>query len=767
MMVFASMLSLFSEDLERFRSKDKLLEQYKKFYDENLSHLESNENPYELVAKGKIKFGGFPLLGEQDIGRILRSYSCQMADGSGKAEIEFSAVVPLMHFGLNGDREHCCFKEGCHGHFVEMARTVLLKYVPLEEDIKMHSILECLVQERSCTLNGLLLEALSDIVGKLKLTKEEGRDDKLTEQINFYLSNIVRERPIRLSFVTSPSTDYVVYGKSGTTFFCSFAQEVYQLVKIANAPRRLQCHRFISKHHILWAAARFTKYRASINYLVKDLGLRDLVEVPAARRPPYSVYLSARDVADYRCKKLVRVEHVVVAVVYEMCKAVRHNLLMKEFIKWESVRNFLHAAEDTRKRSRGSSIFLKLDAETVRDKKEGKVATQNSFHYLESEILSMTVNAISLAISQLEIVQELADTVKEEDKVPIQPISDMVLMEENSGKIVTRQPESHQGDAVNHAVPKITTVSSEDQECLKMTRHKENLMILEKFLEVNQGSYEGVFFSTSSPSEEREVEERVKKMATRLAMVSLRKWMFSGVDVLVKKVGGDCGAFVESSFKSVAELMLHVYDKEDFERFNSEDKLLAEYKKFYDENLFHLKSDENPYKLVAKGKIRFDGFPLLREQDVGYLLESYSYQGADGTVQNEFSGLVPLLRFGFNLCSSHCFEEGRHDRFVEMARTVLLEYIVLKEDIKIHSILDCLMCRCESALKGFLHDACRYVGIPLPKENRFDKRTWNIYMDLSAMTDERLRMLRGCSSLPAPWLFISSSSRFCEIWAIW
>ncbi|XVF42058.1 hypothetical protein PTKIN_Ptkin01aG0329500 [Pterospermum kingtungense] len=595
-----------------------------------------------------------------------------------------------------------------------------------------------------------------------------------------------------LSFVTCPSTDYVVCGKSGSAFFNSFAHEVYQLVKLANTPRRLQCHRFISKHHILWAAVKFTKYRASINALVKDLGLRDLVEVPAARRPPYGIYLSARDIADYRWKKLVRVEHIVVAVVYERCKVGKHKLLLKEFIKWACVRKFLLAVEDSRERSRGSSILLKLDAETVRDKKEGKTATQNCFHHLESEILSMTVNAISLAISQLAIVQELAVTVKEEDKVPTQPASDMVLVEENSGKIVTRQPESHQGDAVKHAVPKIAMISSEDRECRKMTRHEANLLILENFLQVNRGGYEGVFFSTSFPSEEREVEERVKKMATRLAMVSLREWMLSGVEGLGKQGWGDCGAFEEKAFKRVAKLILDVYDKldkehtsnivanlitkreqntclsihwrrwviflisalcfflqEDFERFNSRDKLLSEYKKFYDENLFHLKSDENPYKLVAKGKIRFDRFPLLREQDVGYLLKNYSYQGADGTAQNEYIGSVPLMSFGFYLFSSCCFEEGCHDRFVEMARTVLLQYINLKEDIKIHSILDCLLCRCGSTLEGLLHDVCHDFGIQVSKEHQLDKLTWTAYRDLSRMTEERLRMLRRCSSLPA------------------
>ncbi|XVF42059.1 hypothetical protein PTKIN_Ptkin01aG0329600 [Pterospermum kingtungense] len=284
----------------------------------------------------------------------------------------------------------------------------------------------------------------------------------------------------------------------------------------------------------------------------------------------------------------------------------------------------------------------------------------------ELKILSMTVEAISLAISQQAVVQQLSDDIHAQ------------TICENTCK-----PEEN------------------------LTRHEENLLILEKFLKKNQGGNEGVFLSTSLPSEEREVEERVKKMATRLAMVSLREWILSGVDGLVEEIRGDCSrAFEECSFRSVAKLILHTYDLEDLERFKSKDELLKQYKKFYDENLSHLKSNENPYEFVAKGKIKFDGFPLLVEQDIGRIFRSYSCQMADGRPKIEFSDVVPLLDFGLDDYIEHCcFKEGCHGHFVEMARTVLLKYVPLEEDIKMHSILECLVRECSCTLNGFLLEA--------------------------------------------------------------
>ncbi|XVF76936.1 hypothetical protein PTKIN_Ptkin14bG0000200 [Pterospermum kingtungense] len=252
----------------------------------------------------------------------------------------------------------------------------------------------------------------------------------------------------------------------------------------------------------------------------------------------------------------------------------------------------------------------------------------------------------------------------------------------------------HKNPPYSHQAPKIALVLGKAQEALKkklkrMIRHEQNLLILKKFLRVipeKKGGYNGVFFATSFPSKAnvRRVEKMVKKMATRLALVSLREWMLNvstylGVEVTNSNFDE---AFEEPLFKSVAQFILHTFDMEDFERFNCWHKLQLEYTKFWIENemLLNLKS-ENPYKFFAEGKINLDAFPLLTEGDLGSILRLLII-GLGGS-----DNLAGLMDFGWPYDVLLFFKEGCHDRFVEMARTVMLEYVPMQEDVKMYSIL--------------------------------------------------------------------------------
>ncbi|XVF41983.1 hypothetical protein PTKIN_Ptkin01aG0323900 [Pterospermum kingtungense] len=291
----------------------------------------------------------------------------------------------------------------------------------------------------------------------------------------------------------------------------------------------------------------------------------------------------------------------------------------------------------------------------------------------------------------------------------------------NMVKFVTSQPDFHQEGEVDPALPKaiqIASVSREDDEARekglqKMTRHEENLKILKEFLKVSQekkGGNEGVFLTTSFPSKTdvSAVEERVKKMATALARVSLREWMLTGFSYLdgleeIFTRSDFLEAFQKNSFKSLAKLILRICDTEDFERFNCPDEIAEESRQFNDKILLPLKRDENPYQLVAKRKMNFDEFPLLREQDVSQLLKRYmdTYIRTAGV----FAGVRVLENFGLAADGKICFEEGRHGRFVELARTVLLEHVPVVESIRIHSILDFLVCPCGLAVDEFVQEA--------------------------------------------------------------
>ncbi|XVF76934.1 hypothetical protein PTKIN_Ptkin14bG0000100 [Pterospermum kingtungense] len=297
------------EDFERFNCWHKLQLEYTKFWVENeiLLNLKS-ENPYKFFAEGKINLDAFPLLTEGDLGSILR----------------------LLVIGLGGSDN----LEGCHDHFVEMARTVLLEYVPMQEDVKMYSILG-----RGCTLDAICDEALSNIDRILDLTK---CDEILARSLKGFLASMTKRRYDMLNTMCHDVSYVLKDGEWG-----SFAKEVSELVHIAEVRRRFLSHRFISKHHILWAV-RSTEFKDLVDRLVKDIGLRDLVEKPATC-PPYSVYICAQTTADIHGAEEVGVEHIVVATIFEMSQR-RHRKNLTEFNNIHCVKEFLDAVRDYKRK---------------------------------------------------------------------------------------------------------------------------------------------------------------------------------------------------------------------------------------------------------------------------------------------------------------------------------------------------------------------------------------------------------------------------------
>ncbi|XVF81967.1 hypothetical protein PTKIN_Ptkin16aG0004900 [Pterospermum kingtungense] len=283
-------VSILQEDFERFNWWHKLQPVYTKFWNYILSNLKvdytksitwlqilSNleiENPYKLVAEGKINLDDFPSLREQDVGRI----SLSLVFGLGASH----HVVGLMDFGWPYDAL-CFFKKGCHGRFVEMARTVLLEYVPMEEDKKMYSILG-----RGCTLDAICDEALSNIDRILELGN---CGEILAKSFKGFLASMIKRRYDTIKCICFSVTYVLSDGKLG-----SFAKEVFELVHIAEVRRRFLSHRFISKHHILWAVG-LTEFKDFVDRVIEEIGLKCLVEKPATR-PPYSIYISAQTIAD-------------------------------------------------------------------------------------------------------------------------------------------------------------------------------------------------------------------------------------------------------------------------------------------------------------------------------------------------------------------------------------------------------------------------------------------------------------------------------------
>ncbi|XP_022719769.1 uncharacterized protein LOC111277630 [Durio zibethinus] len=202
---------------------------------------------------------------------------------------------------------------------------------------------------------------------------------------------------------------------------------------------------------------------------------------------------------------------------------------------------------------------------------------------------------------------------------------------ENLEKKISSLPMSHskrmQTMVVDMQLFEIESCQELKRDLKKMSRHEENLLILKKFLKVRkekEHNDQGVFFATSfSLSNDVScVEERVKQMATILAMVTLRQWMLNGwkdLETLAKcaKKSHIYNALQDSVFKSLAKFILSIFDTEDLERLNFYDRIVSENKRFYHEKLLPLppKDCDDPVKLI-EGKITLDGFPLLTEYDM-------------------------------------------------------------------------------------------------------------------------------------------------------
>ncbi|XVF41971.1 hypothetical protein PTKIN_Ptkin01aG0323000 [Pterospermum kingtungense] len=211
----------------------------------------------------------------------------------------------------------------------------------------MHSILDFLVCRCGLAVDEFVQEAVSDAVWNPELEKLLTNDQLncLAEPIAFCIIWVVLEKCVVLMSVSGNAIWVLVRLRRPS---CYFAEEVYDLVKIADGLRRNQDHRFINTHHILWAI-RLTGLKDLVDELVKSVGLRNVVEEPA-KCPSYFVYKTAQATAEYHGNEVVEVEHLAVATVFEMewnqrnlCefKEEEHMENLREFNKRECVTQFI------------------------------------------------------------------------------------------------------------------------------------------------------------------------------------------------------------------------------------------------------------------------------------------------------------------------------------------------------------------------------------------------------------------------------------------
>ncbi|XP_022719761.1 uncharacterized protein LOC111277619 [Durio zibethinus] len=207
-------------------------------------------------------------------------------------------------------------------------------------------------------------------------------------------------------------------------------------------------------------------------------------------------------------------------------------------------------------------------------------------------------------------------------------------------------------------------------------------------------------------------------MATILAMVTLRQWMLNGwkdLESLAKcaKKSHIYNALQDSVFKSLAKFILSIFDTEDLERFNFYNRIVSENKKFYREKLLPLPLEDcdDPAKLIAEGKITLDGFPLLTEYDMGFLIQEYKSNFIAHIRKWTPAVVVEFMNFVTDEIEGCCFKKGRHKRYLEMARTVMLQFAPLKEEIKMHTIMENGLSPCYCITDALRYEALSDIGI--------------------------------------------------------
>ncbi|OMO83601.1 hypothetical protein CCACVL1_11325 [Corchorus capsularis] len=302
------------------------------------------EDPFKLVAQGKINLDGLPLLREQDIGRVFKGYLSDI----GRIAIPVCHTPWVSNFGLAYNEHGDPFKKKCL-EFEKTARDVLLEFEPPDESSRMKTSLE-FRPFPSCApvlheVKSKALEGLEPLYGKL-LDLESSVSTKvyasMMQMMWSTMNDVVEGRHYDLSCIYDAVTVALEYGSFG-----SFSVDVLDLVHIADTRRRFQGHRYISKHHFVWAFGE-TSIKNHVEELVKSVRLRSF-EKPATP-PPYRLYMSARAIADIHGVKDVQLEHMVVATIYGLERGrQRKRVDLNAFINKRCIKKFFADTEHFKK----------------------------------------------------------------------------------------------------------------------------------------------------------------------------------------------------------------------------------------------------------------------------------------------------------------------------------------------------------------------------------------------------------------------------------
>ncbi|XP_028080820.1 uncharacterized protein LOC114282377 isoform X2 [Camellia sinensis] len=293
-------LSIFDvDDFKRIYNVRKIKKKCAALYSSYQSHLESDGGPLKAFTEGGMDVKAFSILREHDVGEMQQRYERYLSIFKDYGYQYDDFKVFLWDLDISKAELDIVSSPRDRG----LALGEMQKYVPLKEDCKVQLTLELRRARGYHVLDTLFVEAWKCVKFEELVNLE---NSKLSEFVHTFKCGLffLAELKISAEAVTFPLSCGV---------FGRFADEVIEVVQIADHERRMRDHRFINLKHILFGLS-LSRVGETVRRILNDRPLNCLALKPV-KVPIYIIYKLSGDVASVYGDEMVRLEHLAFVIV--------------------------------------------------------------------------------------------------------------------------------------------------------------------------------------------------------------------------------------------------------------------------------------------------------------------------------------------------------------------------------------------------------------------------------------------------------------------
>ncbi|CAL5357717.1 hypothetical protein CsSME_00047433 [Camellia sinensis var. sinensis] len=298
-------LSIFDvDDFKRIYNVRKIKKKCAALYSSYQSHLESDGGPLKAFTEGGMDVKAFSILREHDVGEMQQRYERYLLIFKDYGYQYDDFKVFLWDLDISKAKLDIVSSPRDRG----LALGEMQKYVPLKEDCKVQLTLELRRARGYHVLDTLFVEAWKCV-----------KFEELVNLENSKLSEFVHTFKCGLFFLAELKISALQRFQEAVTFplscgvFGHFADEVIEVVQIADHERRMRDHRFINLKHILFGLS-LSRVGETVRRILNDRPLNCLALKPV-KVPIYIIYKLSGDVASVYGDEMVRLEHLAFVIV--------------------------------------------------------------------------------------------------------------------------------------------------------------------------------------------------------------------------------------------------------------------------------------------------------------------------------------------------------------------------------------------------------------------------------------------------------------------